>query len=250
MKSGACRAVPLLASLLLASCASGAAGTNGEATLNVANTALAGGSPQLALQISQAVLARHPDSVPALVRQGDAFYALGRLPEAEQSYDHALSLRTNDRDARLGLGRVALTTDPRAALPRFEQILARDPHDAAALNDRGIAEDLLGRHAAAQADYRAAIAGGGATDEMQVNLALSLALTGDTADAVRLLRPIASEPGATPRVRQDLAVALVLDGQSEEANRILLTQMMPDQARAAIAAYRALRTVPAAGEMP
>ena len=43
---------------------------------------------------------------------------------------------------------------------------------------------------------------------VQVNLGLSLALSGDAPGAVRLLQPLATVPSATPRVRHDLALAL------------------------------------------
>ena len=61
--------------------------------------------------------------------------------------------------------------------------------------DRGLAYDLLGRQAEAQADYRAAL-GGPDGDEARRRLALSLAISGNRAGALQTLAPLA--PKATP----------------------------------------------------
>ncbi len=235
---------PFLILLVLASCNPVDRPKQGKLTLGLADTALAGGAPRLALQVSQAVLAQHPRDVPALLRQGDAYYALRELAKATESYNRVLELQQHSIDALLGLGRIALATDPAGAMSRFGQVLVLDPQNQAARSDRGIAFDLLGRHADAQSDYRQVIAAGGDATATEVDLGLSLAMSGDADSAVQILQPIASASDASARVRQDLAVALVLDGRNEEAERILLTQMSPEQVRVAIAAYRALRDRP------
>lgn len=237
-------APPFLILLALASCTPADRPKPGKLTLGLADSALAGGAPRLALQVSQAVLAQHPGDISALLRQGDAYYALGELAKATESYGRVLEVQQHSIEALLGLGRVTLATDPAGATSRFGQVLALDPQNQAARTDRGIAFDLLGRHADAQADYRQAIAGGGDATATKVDLGLSLAMSGDADAAVQILQPIASASDASARVRQDLAVALVLDGRTEEAERILLTQMSPERARAAIAAYAALRDRP------
>ena len=245
MKTGP--TAPLLVSLLgllgLAACTSD---RHQPATisLGLADTALADGSPQLALNVSQAVLARNPGDVNALERQGDAYYALGDNEHANASYSKALALRPASEAAMLGLCRTALAEDPEQALRRLDRVLAVDPQNRAARTDRGVALDLLGQHGAAQGEYRQVVALGGDNIAAKVDLGLSLAMSNDAAAAVQILQPIASEPDATARVRQDLAVALVMDGRTDEAQRVLLTQMSPDQARAAIVAYQELRDRP------
>ena len=70
--------------------------------------------------------------------------------------------------------------------------------------DRGLAYDLLGKQAVAQADYRAALAARDG-DEARRRLALSLAISGDKAGAFATLAPLlargdaAGAPG--PRLR-------------------------------------------------
>lgn len=245
-----------LGMLALAGCANGGAQpAAGRIGLGLADSALAGGAPALALQVSKAVLARNPNDVPALLRRGDAYYQLGDYPRAAASYRQALTLQVHSIPALMGLGRVALVTNPAEASARFSEVLALQPTNQAALSDRGVASDLSGLHAEAQNDYRRAIAlanadaahgieddaESGALAATQVDLAVSMAISGRPAAAVRILQPIATSPDASPRVRQDLAMALALDDRADEAARLLLTQMSQAQARSAMAGYQALR---------
>ncbi|NPD69195.1 tetratricopeptide repeat protein [Lichenicola cladoniae] len=245
-----------LGMLALTGCANGgrqpAAGRLG---LGLADSALAGGAPSLALQVSKAVLARNPNDVPALLRRGDAYYQLGDYPRAAASYRQALTLHVRSVPALMGLGRVALATSPAEASARFSEVLALEPTNQAAMSNRGVALDLSGLHAEAQDDYRRAIAlahadaargievgaDSGALAATQVDLAVSMAISGQPAAAVRILQPIASSPDASPRVRQDLAMALALDDRADDAARLLLTQMSQSQARSAMSGYQALR---------
>jgi hypothetical protein len=84
--------------------------------------------------------------------------------------------------------------------------------------DRGLAYDLLGRHAEAQADYRAAMVGNDA-DEARRRLALSLAITGDKAGALQTLSPLMArgDVGAA----RSRAFVLALSGDLEGARRSL-----------------------------
>lgn len=193
----------------------------GQPTLRVADAALASGAPDLALRVVHDILARHPDDADAWVRQGDALYMLRRVPEAADSYTRALALAPRSNVAKLGLGRTKLPTDATAAETLFLEVTQSEPRNGAAFNDLGIARDLQGHHAAAQAAYAAALA---LTPDMiaaQVNLGLSLALSGQTSRALSILRPLAARSEATPRVRQDLAVALALAGNDSEAEQVL-----------------------------
>ncbi len=244
--------LPLLGVLALAAC-TGNSGPPPQARLGLglADSALAGGAPKLALGVSRAVLARDPGNVSAMVHQGDAYHQLGDDARASASYRQALTLSPRDVGALIGLGRVALVSEPAEASARFSEVIALQPGNDVALTDRGIAADLSGLHTEAQADYRRAIAIArtGLTDEdsarlatAQVDYAVSLAISGQPGEAVRILQPIAASPDASPRVRQDFAMALTLDGQGSEAAHVLIDQMSPDEARRAMAGYTALAT--------
>jgi Flp pilus assembly protein TadD len=103
-----------------------------------------------------------------------------------------------------------------------------------------VALDMQGRHQAAQDVYARLLRFAPDDPVAPVNLALSLSLSGQAGRSVPMLRGAASAPGATPRVRHDLAVALALSGRLREAEKLLLTDLSPGDAAAALAGYQAL----------
>jgi Flp pilus assembly protein TadD len=210
---------------------------NGQPGLNVASAALAGGSPDIALNVANGILAGHPGNVPALLTQGDAFNALDRPEEAEASYTKALASEPGSVEAQIGLARLDLKSDPAKAQALFLSALQHDPGNKVALNDLGIAYDLQGEHSRAQGAYRRALGADSTMRAAEVNLALSMALSGQATEAVRLLKPLASDPGAPRRLRQDLAAALAMAGDKQEAAKILSTDMTPEQTERALLAY-------------
>jgi Flp pilus assembly protein TadD len=213
---------------------------DGMPGLEVARAAISGGTPDIALNISNGVLGKEPRNVPALLMQGDALSSLGRLDEAEASYANALAARPTSVEAKIGLGRLRLRSDPTQAQILFSSVVQQEPRNKLALNDLGIAYDLQGEHASAQGAYRQALSVDPTMRAAEVNLALSLALSGQPSEALKILRPLASHPEAARRVRQDLAVVLTLAGDKQEAARILGSDLTPAQIEGALAAYGAL----------
>jgi Flp pilus assembly protein TadD len=244
------RKMPPLLLLALACCSSHApppvSGTAApalaawEPSLHLADASLDGGAPAIALRVADELLAAHPREVPALLRRGRALAALGRTREAEVAYRQAVAVQPDSIDALLALGRIRVPQDPAEAETIFARVVAIDAHNAAALNDLGIARDLQAHHAAAQDAYRQALAAAPTSAAAQVNLGLSLALSGRAPDAVAMLQPLALEPGATPRIRQDLAVALSLSGRNEEAASMLARDLPPGQVSETMAGFQAL----------
>lgn len=201
--------------------------------LNVARAALDGGAANVALNVASGIITEKPGDADAFVVQGDAYAALDRRPEAEAAYRHALALAPQSADARMGLGRLALATSPAVAEALFLDVLGRDPNNAKALNDIGIARDLQGRHADAQTAYRQAL---GLAPEMQaavVNLALSLALSGRAAEGASLLRPLAS----SPRIRHDLAAISAMGGDRGTAATLLAPDVTGPQLQETLRFY-------------
>jgi Flp pilus assembly protein TadD len=93
---------------------------------------------------------------------------------------------------------------PEVAADFLRKLVVDNPSNLEALNALGVAYDLLGDHAAATGTYRQALAMVPASNAVRNNLALSLALQENFAEAVQLLRPLAEGPGATRRSRQNL----------------------------------------------
>ena len=240
-RSGAFLLVPVL---LLASCAQQSPATNavataqiGTNTLNVADAAIAGGDPSMALSVSQSILASDPGNVQALEHEGDAYYALNRCPAAIAAYQLALKHDPKASEAETGQGRCLLKTDPRSAEQAFLRAIQDDPGNANALNDLGIARDLQGNFAGAVEPYQQALLADPSLTAVEVNLGLSLALSGNGPQALQYLGPLATSQQATPKIRQDYAAALVATGRVSEARQVLAVDLPPDQVNRAIAGF-------------
>ncbi len=233
---------PALA-LLLASCGGAPSpytkevNPTGPKTLNVADAAIAGGDPNMALSVTQAILASDPDNVDALIHEGNAYYALQRCPAADAAYELALHYDTKATDAETGLGRCLLKTDPRVAELAFIQAIADDPNNADAENDLGVARDLQGNFAGAVEPYSRALLADPSMTAAEVNLGLSLALSGHGPEALQYLGPLATAPGATAKIREDYAAALLASGRSAEARQVLGIDLPPDQVRKAMSGF-------------
>jgi Flp pilus assembly protein TadD len=235
------RGVTLGLLALLAACSPrGSTGVgDGPAGLSVADAAMRGGSPEVALQIVDTVLAKNPDNEAALLTQGEALTELRRVDEASVSFTKALAQNPASVGAHIGLGRIRLATDPAGAEALFLEALQREPRNGVALNDLGIARDLQGNHTGAQEAYRQAL---GVVPDMtaaQVNLALSLAMSGQSKDAIQLLRPLATGSGASQQVRHDLAAVLTMGGDKPEAARILSQDLSANDVQQALNAFAA-----------
>lgn len=211
-----------------------------------ADAALSGGLPQAALNATRTVLEHEPHNVQALLQQGDALSTLGRWDAAMEAYRRILSPAASPngeqtRRAQMGVGRAELAAGHATqAETAFRALVAAAPADAAAHSGLGIALDLQDRHPEAQTEYRAALAQAD-SDGTRVNLGLSLAMAGDWAGAIAVLRPLAQDPSASPKIRHNLAFALAMAGDKPAAERMLSADMPREQVVAALAGYTALR---------
>jgi Flp pilus assembly protein TadD len=160
-------------------------------------------------------LASDPKDFDALIGAGRAALEVGDTQAAAGFFARADEVNPKSPEPQAGMGAVSVANgEPLAALPYFkraQQLGARLPDFAC---DRGLAYDLLGRQADAQADYRAAL-GGADADEASRRLALSLAVSGNRAGALQTLSPLMAkgDPGAA-RAR---AFVLALTGDPNGA---------------------------------
>lgn len=207
--------------------------------LGVAKAALDGGAPDIALRISSENLTRKPEDLGFLLVQADALAALGRGKEAEGTYRRVLAGDKDSAEARMGLGRLALNDDPAAAEVHFLEILARDPRNAKALSNLGIARDLQGRHAQAQDAYRRALGLAPSMQAATVNLALSMAISGRAPEALKLLEQINPAQG-TPKVRHDIAAVHAMTGDRAGAEALLSSDLSPSEIDQTLRSYESV----------
>jgi Flp pilus assembly protein TadD len=172
-------------------------------------------TPAAALARYVHVLADNPKDFQSLIGAGKAALTLGDAEAAAGFFARADEVDPRSPLPQAGMGAVSVANgDARAALPYFKRALELGAPAATIGCDRGLAYDLLGQQAQAQADYRTAL-GGLDSDEARRRLSLSLAISGDRAGALAALAPLISrqDPGAL-RAR---AFVLALTGDSNGA---------------------------------
>jgi Flp pilus assembly protein TadD len=181
-------------------------------------------SPAAALARYVRALASDPQDFQALIGAGRSALELGDTQAAAGFFARADDINPRSPLPQAGMGAVSVVNgEPLAAMPYFERARKLGAPVFTFGCDRGLAYDLLGRQADAQADYRAALAGRDA-DEARRRLALSLAISGDKSGALEALSPlVAKGDAAATRTR---AFVLALTGDTSGA-MIAIDAAMP-----------------------
>ena len=180
-------------------------------------------SPAAALARYVRTLASDPKEFDSLIGAGRAALELGDTQAAAGFFARADEVNPQSPLPQAGMGAVSVANgDAQAALPYFKRAQQLGEPVADFASDRGLAYDLLGQQAQAQADYRAALSGADG-DEARRRLALSLAISGDRSGALQMLAPLSAKGDAgVPRVR---AFVLALTGDPNSAataiNRVM-----------------------------
>ncbi len=116
--------------------------------------------------------------------------------------------------------------------------------DARVWNGLGVARDLLGDAAGAQDAYRSGLEAVPDDPRLLMNYGLSLALTGQAADAMAVLDSVARLSPATPRQDLSLALAYGLVGDTERAAQLAATHLDDAAIAQSLAAYARIRALP------
>ena len=172
-------------------------------------------SPAAALARYVRALADDPKDFNSLIGAGRAALELGDTQAAAGFFARADEVDPKSPAPQEGMGAVSVANgDAHAAMPYFTRAQHLGATQAMLGCDRGLAYDMLGQQAKAQADYRAALAGSDA-DEARRRLALSLAIGGNKTAALAALAPLSAKGDPTTmRVR---AFILALTGDATGA---------------------------------
>jgi tetratricopeptide (TPR) repeat protein len=207
------------------------AATSMSAIAQTPAIAASGESPSAALSRHLRTLATQPRNFQALIGAGRAALDLGDTQAAAGFFGRADEVWPSSPMPDVGMGAAtAQEGDAAGALVHFERARQLGASAVTMGADRGLAYDLLGRHSEAQADYRAAL-GGSERDEARRRLALSLAITGNSSEALTTLTPLlARRDQAATRTR---ALVLVLTGDQNGARQAIEWSMPGGWARMA-----------------
>ena len=169
-------------------------------------------------------LASDPKDFTSLIGAGRAAIELGDAQAAAAFFARADEVNPRSPLPQAGMGAAqVISGQAQAALPYFARAQQLGATLATIGCDRGLAYDLMGQQASAQADYRAALNGPDG-DEARRRLALSLAIGGDRAGAFQVLSPLMAKGDvAAGRTR---AFVLALTGDSNGA-MVAINSAMP-----------------------
>lgn len=210
--------------------------------MHIGDAARAGGDLATAVTVYRKASAVDTGAVPPLVSAGDALLEMGNFNEAIVSYNAALQRNAHDPGALRGLARAYLTSGKPALAAEPLAIAYQDnPDDPKLLELIGVADDFIDRHDEAQARYRRGLELAPGDPALSLDLALSLALSGNFPEAVGILSPIAMAPTSTPRERQTLALIYGLEGDRVAAAQMARRDLDPEAVQRNLAYYDTLR---------
>jgi Flp pilus assembly protein TadD len=185
---------------------------------------------------------RLPDPFVAI---GDTLLALGSVNEAIVAYNSALARDPSCLPALHALARAYIETGrPELALAPLNQALALSPDNPRLMVLLGVVEDVEGRHRQAQLDYQQGLLRAPGDPALTVDLALSLALSGNYPNAIAALQPVATAASATAQERQTLALIYGLQGSVGEAARLGRVDLDEAAVEHNLAYYQTLRAMP------
>jgi Flp pilus assembly protein TadD len=210
--------------------------------MRIGAAAHAGGDLPSALGIYRRAAAVEPRVPAAFAAAGNTLLEMGQIDEAIVAYTSALTRNGRDPESLRGLARAYMMTGKPELAGQPLSVAYQDmPDDPKLLQLIGVADDFAGQHEEAQARYRRGLELLPGDPALSLNLALSLALTENYAEAVRILRPLATKVTSTPRERQTLALIYGLQGNRRAAEHMARLDLTPDAVARNLAYFDSLR---------
>src|SRR6266404_3473047 len=212
--------------------------------MRIGAAAQAGGDLPNAVGVYRRAAEMAPQEPAPLIAAGDVLLQMGAINEAIVSYNAALVRPGDTQAAQIGLAKAFLKTGkPQLALTPLSKALEESPDDPKVLLLLGVARDLAGQHREAQAYYRNGLVRAPGDPALTVDLALSLALSGDYPGAIAVLQPIAMSQRASAQERQTLALIYGLRGNVAEAARLNRIDLDDASVEHNLAYYATLRAL-------
>ena len=210
--------------------------------MRIGAAAQSGGDLPNAVGIYRRAAEMAPQEPAPLIAAGDVLLQMGSVNEAIVSYNAALIRPGDTQGAQVGLAKAFLKTGkPQLALSPLSKAMEASPDDPKLLLLLGVARDLAGQHWEAQSYYRDGLARAPGDSALTVNLALSLALSGNYPNAIVVLQPVAMSAAGSAQERQTLALIYGLNGNTAEAARLGRIDLDDASVQHNLAYYQSLR---------
>lgn len=196
-----------------------------DRNLSIVDIEMQNGEVDTAIQKLKELNRDYPNNQDVILRLAEVHRMTGKNLAAVEFYKKALKIDPNFRAAWMGLSKIYLQQKPETSLSILENLVKLYPADPEVVDDYGVALDLNGRYADAQNAYRRAISLDPSMVGPEINLGLSLGLTGHVAQGLALIRPYAIASDASQRTRENYALLLIACGKNDEARAVLQTYM-------------------------
>lgn len=165
----------------------------------------------------------------------------GNPQQAIAVLNSGLAAQSPDALTLLELGKDYLAADQlNLAKPTLERAKAAAPLNWEVLSSLGVVYDYEGNYEQAQQQYDAALFLDPENPTVLNNKALSLAQQGRLDEAVKTMKVATDQPSASAQARQNLALLMALKGDSEAAERLARKDLPPAVAEANIEYYKSL----------
>ncbi len=235
--------------LVVAACGSdvggGANGDSYDWSVKQADEARQAGDLSAAVPLYNRALQVNPGGVEAKLGLGQAYLSAGAPDEAAALFRDVLEKKAGNQAARRGLALALISMgQPTLAERQLDAALLADGRDWRTLNAYGVVLDMLGRHAEAQAKYRQGIELAPEGVALRSNFGLSLAISGNSQEAIAQLAPLAQSRAADGRVRQNLAFAYAMGGDFEDCLLVSRKDLDEHSAQRQLAYFMQLRSLP------
>jgi len=172
------------------------------------------------LEILEGFLAEHPDALKARRRYAQGLLAAERPEEAEAIYTELVQTRTEDVEARIGLGLARLQLGRlREAEGPLKEALELDPGNDTALFHLGRAAEEQGDYARAKGFY-SRVAGDGLTEEARIREAVTALRSDDLERALQIVRRMRTYNPGNPEYHRLEARILADMDQLQAAERV------------------------------
>lgn len=190
--------------------------------LNLAQAAEQSGDYQLADNVYASASESAPRDGEVQLHYADSLIRQGNVDGARKVLVSHMNTVSDARPLHGGLGLIYIMEgQPAQAIREFDAMGTAG--EARWDVNRGVALDMLGRHAEAQALYRKVLAGNPGDSGATSDLALSLALSGHVSEASGVAAPLANDP--SPRVKANFDVIQAAQGNAQPGTDGQVMQM-------------------------
>ena len=227
-----------------------------QALARIAEAAIQAGDGQAASAFFGRAAKLAPADAPLQIRYAQALAGAGQPEEALKALRQAQSRTPDDAAVSLALGRRLVSMrQADVAAGVFRRGLVAHPRNTALLVALGVALDLRRDQQAAQAAYRSALSVDPTLIAARNNMALSLALSGRTAEAIRQLTDLradlvgrGAELNQVVTVDGNLALAYGMAGDVQRAMQTAGATLKPADVAQNARIYSVLAGVPPGGD--